>query len=110
MPTRTDNRTQNTIGANASPRNTVLHDFTYSNKDYYAQYNGADRKKYSTFFYRDKAVRIIEEFDFYDDHPLMLYVAFQAVHDPFIDDEEFANGIPTGYLKESMYTSIHQVG
>ena len=79
----------------------------YSSTECYAQYNGTDREKYSTFFYRDKAVRIIEEFDFEDGDPLLLYVAFQAVHDPFTDDYTYAQGIPKGYLQESMYDNIH---
>ena len=84
-----------------------FHDFMYANTECYAQYNGTDREKYSTFFYRDKAVRIIEEYDFDDDHPMLLYVSFQAVHDPFTDDNTFQNGIPKEYLQESMYENIH---
>ena len=86
-----------------------FHDLMYSDTDCYAEYNGTDKDKYSTFFYRDKAVRIIEEFDFDDvAHPLMLYVAFQAVHYPFVDDGQFWDGIPKGYLKESIYNTIHE--
>ena len=86
---------------------TVFHDFMYASTECYAQYNGTDREKYSTFFYRDKAVRIIDEFDFEDGDPLLLYVAFQAVHDPFGDDTTYPNGIPKGYVDESIYDNIH---
>lgn len=52
-------------------------------------------------------MRIIDHYDFNGDSPLLLYVAFQAVHDPFTDDDEFPNGIPKGYLSESMWDEIH---
>ena len=87
---------------------TQFHDFMYADKDCYAEYNGTDSTRYSTFFYRDKAMRIIEEFDFDEGDPLLLYVAFQGVHSPFTDSGTFASGIPMGYLGEKMFYDIHR--
>jgi arylsulfatase B/arylsulfatase I/J len=81
-----------------------FHDLIYSNADCYYPYNGTDLHKYSTFFYRDKAIDIINYHDF--STPLFLYVSFQAVHDPFNDIEYFQTGIPTKYLSSEIYDQI----
>lgn len=64
------------------PTDSVFKDLLYANIDCYAPYNGSDVHKYSTFLYRDKAVDIIENHD-YSNSPMFLYLAFQAVHDPY---------------------------
>jgi hypothetical protein len=45
---------------------------------------------YSTNFYRHKAVDVIQRHD--PKVPLFLYLPFQAVHDPFNDFREGADG------------------
>lgn len=84
-----------------------FHDLLYMNKDCYAPYNGTDMHKYATFFYRDKAIDIIEGHN-YDDSPLFLYVSMQAVHDPFFDVKHFTSGIPIDYLSADIYEDIMQ--
>lgn len=82
------------------PGYNTFHDFLYSNQDCYAGYNGTDLHTYSTFLFRDKAVDAIKYHE-YDKTPLFLYLAFQAVHDPFYDvKDNFADGIPPDYFEE----------
>ena len=81
-------------------------DLLYSNSTCFHPYENDDRKSYSTFFYRDKAIEIIEAHNISE--PLFLYMAFQAVHDPFIDvAESYATGVPKSYLSEGIYDLIH---
>ena len=54
--------------------------------------------------YRDIAKEIIQEHDKSD--PLFLYIAFQAVHSPFVDDDEYDTGMPEWYTGEKVYKSI----
>jgi len=49
-----------------------------------------DMYNYSTNFYRHKAVDVIQRHD--PKVPLFLYLPFQAVHDPFNDFREGADG------------------
>ena len=63
------------------PDLTSYHDFLWSNKDCYYMYDSSDRDVYSTHLYEDKAVSAISNHDF--DNPMFMYLAFQAVHDPF---------------------------
>jgi arylsulfatase I/J len=85
-------------------------DMMESDTKCYAPYNRSDISTYSTYLYRDRAVEIIEQHDV--DVPLFLYVAFQAVHDPFSDlddDSEFADyatGIPSEYFSTSVNSQI----
>lgn len=81
-------------------------DQIYSNSDCYAPYNGTDLHKYSTFLYADKAVQIVEDHN-YTSSPLFLYVAFQGVHDPYLDVDYFQSGIPTSYLSDSLRGDYH---
>ena len=87
-----------------------LQDFLTMDKDCYYSYNGENIHNYSTWMYRDIAKEIIQEHDQSD--PLFLYIAFQAVHAPFIDiDElsnEFAKGMPEYYVGEKVYKSISE--
>mmetsp|Transcript_7368 Transcript_7368/g.10983 ORF Transcript_7368/g.10983 Transcript_7368/m.10983 type:complete len:623 (-) Transcript_7368:207-2075(-) len=81
-------------------------DFMYADSDCYSAYNSSDLGTYSTFLYRDKAVQAIAAHDF-SANPLFMYLAVQAVHDPFDDlADEFSNGIPASYLEASMYSHI----
>ena len=79
------------------PGNQHFHDLLYMDQDCYHGYNGTDKGKYSTFLYRDKAIDIIHYHD-YTERALFLYLAFQAVHDPYYDQKHFTDGIPKDYL------------
>ena len=54
----------------------------FSNGNCYYMYDGADLETYSTSLYQDKAINVIKSHDF-TAKPLFLYMAWQAVHDPF---------------------------
>ena len=56
-------------------------DFMYSNSQCYYMYDAADVTTYSTTLYQNKAVDAIKTHDY--TKPLFMYMAFQAVHDPF---------------------------
>ena len=88
-----------------NPKLTKFTDLLYGDEQCYGGYDGTDRHDYSTFLYRDKAVKAIESHDF-DSSPMFMYLAFQAVHDPFYDFERFESGIPKHYLSTKMYTKI----
>ena len=77
-----------------------LTDFLTMDKDCYYAYDGEQKHNYSTWLYRDIAKQIIVEHD--QTNPLFLYIAFQAVHSPFIDSDEYANGIPEWYVGEKV--------
>jgi arylsulfatase A-like enzyme len=84
----------------------MFHDFMYADTDCYYGYDGDDFKHYSTHLYQDAAVSVINNHD-YDSSPLFLYMAFQAVHEPFIDDrDKYSNGIPKDYLSGEVYNYI----
>jgi len=72
----------------------------------YHAYAGDDMHDYSTYFYRDVALDIIEAQDV--NTPMFLYLAFQAVHAPFSDIHEFISGIPRSYLADDIYDAIRQ--
>jgi len=77
----------------------------YGDDTCYAAYDGSDKHTYSTTLFKDKAVNVIENHE-YTDSPLFMYLAFQAVHDPF-EDLEFPNGLPKSYLEQpAMYGLI----
>lgn len=79
-----------------------IKDFTIANTKEYGLYNFSDSEVYSTHFYRDKALDVINNHDF-DSNPLFLYIAFQAAHTPYYDKlESFAYGIPDSYVNETI--------
>jgi hypothetical protein len=65
---------------------------------------GDDLEKYSTYFYRDKAIEIIQSHDL--STPLFLYIAMQAVHSPFDDIKESFDEIPEDYISQDVYSQI----
>ena len=81
-------------------------DFITSNTTCYAPYDGDDKHDYSTTFYTSKAISIIQDHSY--ETPLFLYLAYQAVHDPFIDFGIYENGMPDSYIDDDILISIHQ--
>jgi arylsulfatase A-like enzyme len=71
-------------------------DLIESDRTCYRPYNHSDIEKYSTHFYTDKAVRIIDEHP--PGVPLFMYLAYQAVHAPFSDMGKFKDGMPDSYI------------
>ncbi len=85
--------------------NNKFHDFLYMSEDCYDKYDASDAHQYSTWFYRDKAIDILENHDF-TSSSLFLYLSFQAVHDPFDDDRYYPNGIPVSYVGMDVYNKV----
>lgn len=79
-------------------------DFITANTTCYSPYSESDKHDYSTVFYTNKAVEIIENNG--ADAPLFLYVAYQAVHDPFIDYGKYDTGIPDSYFEDTLLSQI----
>jgi arylsulfatase A-like enzyme len=83
-------------------------DFMYADKDCYYQYDGGDLKMYSTNLYRDWAVQYINGHDF-DKSSMFMYLAFQAVHSPWADnDQSFGEGIPRGLARQDAYAYVEE--
>jgi arylsulfatase A-like enzyme len=96
----------NNYWSKLDPDNPTFHDFMYSDTDCYYAYDGDDMKHYSTHLYRDWAISYIESHDF-DASPMFMYIAFQAVHDPFSDEEgTFPDGIPSSYVDDDTYAYV----
>ena len=79
----------------------------YSDKDCYTPYEQDDLHTYSTFLYRDKAISIINDHN-ETESSLFIYLAWQAVHDPFMDKSHYQNGIPKEYLGDGVYDKIRE--
>ena len=68
-------------------------DFLSSTTKCYQPYTESDKHNYSTTFYTNKAVEIIQNHN--TEIPLFLYMSYQAVHDPFVDyGGVYSDGIP----------------
>ena len=90
-----------------NPDHTVFHDLLYSTEECYTAYKEEDMHDYSTFLYRDKAKEIIEEHaNSSDNKSLFMYLALQAVHDPFVDIGLHESGMPIEYLDYDVYSKI----
>jgi arylsulfatase A-like enzyme len=88
------------------PYSPLFHDFMYANTDCYSPYNGSDMTDYSTFLYRDRAVDIIGGHN-YEESPMFMYLAFQAVHNPYGDyNGRYSSGVPPEYLSDGLYDLI----
>ena len=71
----------NNYWSKATPDLPEFRDFMFSDSQCYYAYDGLDVNTYSTTLYQDKAVNIIKAHDY--SNPMFMYLAFQAVHDPF---------------------------
>lgn len=81
-------------------------DFITSNTSCYMPYNGDDIHDYSTYVYTNKAVDIINTHD--ASSSLFLYLAYQAVHDPFVDYGKHSDGIPDSYIDADILSQIQK--
>lgn len=97
---------ENYYWSKRNPFFTGFIDMVTSNDTCYLPYEEDDLHTYSTFFYRDKAISIINDHDA-EQSSLFLYISLQAVHNPFSDDDKFSSGIPKEYLDEDIYDQIH---
>ena len=80
-------------------------DFMESDRECYKPYNGTDMHDYSTTFYTNHAIQILDDHDTAD--PLFLYLAYQAVHDPFVNQGKFRNGMPDTLVDADVLSQIH---
>ena len=71
-------------------------DFMFADTMCYYMYDAEDVITYSTTLYQDKAVSVINFHDF-TTKPLFMYMAFQAVHDPFSEAGETFPHISTSF-------------
>ena len=78
-------------------------DFMYSNSQCYYMYDAEDVTTYSTTLYQNKAVDAIKTHDY--TKPMFMYMAFQAVHDPF-SEADYPDGIPDDYLDKDVRKAI----
>ena len=84
-------------------------DFLHADRTCYHPYEKPDMFNYSTNFYRHKAIDILEHHD--QSTPLFLYLPFQAVHDPFSDVREGADGaIPKDFVTADVKIKIMKGG
>jgi len=85
---------------------TVYRDLSYSDQSCFYMYDATDMEHYSTHLYQDKAVQAIQLHDFHE-KSMFLYVAFQAVHNPFADNQAtFPSGIPDSYVNATVLGRI----
>jgi arylsulfatase A-like enzyme len=97
---------ENYYWSKKNPDYTSNVDFITSNKSCYKAYDGEDIHNYSTTFYTTKAVNIIQTHD--TSTSLFLYIAYQAVHDPFVDYGKHSQGMPDSYIDDDILSEIHQ--
>ncbi len=96
---------QNYYWSKHMPTATEYFDMTISDTSCYSGYKGEDLHDYSTFLFRDKAIQVIEKHDF-NENPMFLYLAFQAVHDPFNDLDIHLDGMPTNYVTSTTIQTV----
>lgn len=85
----------------------LYYDFMKSDTECYEPYLESDKNLYSTYFYRDRALDVISAHDFSD--PMFMYLAVQAVHDPFDDNTTYADGFPPEYFPDGVYDQFASV-
>ena len=83
-------------------------DMIQSNKTCYSPYQRDDMHEYSTLLYKNRTMEIINQHD-PSVHSLFLFIAFQAVHGPFIEagDNKYMNGLPDEYIPDDVLKNIH---
>ena len=96
---------ENYYWSKRSPDYPQMIDLLESDTDCYRGYNDSDMHDYSTTFYTNKALSIIDDHPAED--PLFLYIAYQAVHDPFVDKGKFSNGMPDSMIDDDVLKTIH---
>jgi arylsulfatase A-like enzyme len=84
------------------PNMPQFHDFLIMDDNCYYGYNLPDMHNYSTHLYRDVAVETINNHD--KSKPLFMYLAFQAVHDPFEDISNMT--IPDEFMRPGVADQI----
>eukprot|EP01035_Chromulina_nebulosa_P019812 gene19812-25756_t len=100
---------ENYYWSKRSPDFNEFIDFLESDQTCYTKYAQDDINEYSTTLYTNKALDIIDNHP--NDKSLFLYLAYQAVHDPFIDyDDTYVNGIPDSYLPDDVLEQINTSG
>lgn len=83
-------------------------DFMTADTTCYRGYNGRDLHEYSTFFYTNHAIDIIDN-HIDSDVPFFLYLSYQAVHDPYYDVElQYSNGLPDSFIPDDILSIIHK--
>ena len=85
-------------------------DMMESTTSCYTPYQGTDKHDYSTIFYTDKTLELLDEkAASTSGNPFFLYLAYQAVHDPFTDKGKFITGMPDSYFDDepTILSTIH---
>jgi hypothetical protein len=71
-------------------------------KDCYYSYDGPDLHNYSTHLYKDLAIETINNHN--QSKPMFMYLAFQAVHIPFVDHD--GREIESSFMDSDTYDKI----
>lgn len=83
-------------------------DFMSADSTCYSGYNGHDLHEYSTYFYTNHAIDIIDNHAD-SDTPFFMYLAYQAVHDPYYDvNGQYSLGVPDEYIPDDILATIHK--
>jgi hypothetical protein len=81
-------------------------DFMQSNTSCYSHYNGSILNDFSSYLYRDEAIKILNKYKSSSiTDPFYLHLAFQATHSPFTDTN-YEDGIPPSYIDPDILMSI----
>jgi hypothetical protein len=86
----------------AVPGHSHLRDFLTMDRDCYYSYDGPDLHNYSTHLYKDLAIETINNHN--QSKPMFMYLAFQAVHIPFIDFD--GREIESSFMDSDTYDKI----
>lgn len=79
-------------------------DFMEADTNCYHAYDGSDKEEYSTTLFTKKAINIVENHPI--EEPLFLVMSYQAVHDPFVDTDQYLDGMPDSYLPSDVLSTI----
>lgn len=95
---------ENFYWSKKSPDYDEYTDFLTSDKYCYGSYNGDDMTDYSTTFYTNKALNILDSHP--NDKSLFLLMSYQAVHDPFVDVDNSIIGISEDLFPSDVLQSL----